>query len=360
MAPLIDLATSTTEQQWYWTWAELARSPSVRDGMRVGDEWKQRQKAVKWLWSFKDASGLKQTTITTAATFLHRFYMRETFQTYEPLLTSAAAVFLACKSEEDPKSIKTVVQAVLDIKRKGYASAREPHQINSRTEDFAKVRTQLTVVEEALLHALCFDLTVRDPHVLAIETAERMWKEPEKAEAVARAAWAFLNDSLALPLCIIHRPHLLAAASLVLGCAETSTPLPDPPLSVGEQRTLYEAEAEEGEEASFEPEVYWTEVLDVRPHEVEAATKDMLRGYKLAVDDFLIERGEKLSEWIKPLLASLPRPAAPPAPPAPAQPIAPAAASIAAPLVGLDHAAPLAPKADAGQEDVAMESGTAA
>jgi hypothetical protein len=58
MAPLVDAPTSTTEQQWYYTRAELDRSPSVQAGMSLREEREMRQKAVHAVWQLKDGVDL--------------------------------------------------------------------------------------------------------------------------------------------------------------------------------------------------------------------------------------------------------------------------------------------------------------
>ncbi|GAA5911651.1 hypothetical protein JCM6882_006930 [Rhodosporidiobolus microsporus] len=304
MTPLIQVAASSTEQQWYYTRQELARPPSVREGMKLSQERRLRQKAVKTIWKFKDALFLKQATITTAATLMHRFYMRETFQQYDYLLGAAAATFLASKSEEEPRSLKTLTQFVLDMRRGTYNGQKRAPE-TSRPE-FTDLRRKITLVEETMLRAMCFDLTVRDPHWVALKTVKRVWKEDEAGTNVARVAWAFLNDVLYHPLCLFHRPHLLAAASLLLACAQLSLPLPPRPLSLDEQRTLHETDAEEGEEAPpFVPEVYWLDLLDVRKEELEAAVEDLLDGYKVAQEAFVQQQAVQLATLVTPLFASL-------------------------------------------------------
>lgn len=77
---------------------------------------------------------------------------------------------------------------------------------------------------------------------------------------------------LALPLCLLYRPQLIAAASFVLACAQLDQPLPPSPGSLSEQRALHELEiqeAEEGEEpAPFVPRMGWMDLLEINPEEL--------------------------------------------------------------------------------------------
>jgi hypothetical protein len=245
--------------------------------------------------------------------------MRKTFQEFEPLVrtwiahsskwwswtpsflpqtAAGAAAYLASKSEETPNSNKRITQVVLDLRR-GKFRRETAHQRQPETgnKDFMDLRRKINIVEEAMLAALSFDLTVRMPHWILIEAAEKIWRNQEEgktAEEAASVGWHFINDSCVLasrvflvwflqywgcssdsfsqPLCLLHRPHLLAAAALALSCAQLSLPLPPPPLSIDEQKTLHDLEAEEGEEPpTFEPEVPWLEVLDVKEDELRGA-----------------------------------------------------------------------------------------
>lgn len=54
MTPLLTLPTSHTELQWYYTREELVDSPSIREGVTVAEERKQRARAVRRLWKLRD------------------------------------------------------------------------------------------------------------------------------------------------------------------------------------------------------------------------------------------------------------------------------------------------------------------
>jgi hypothetical protein len=63
------------------------------------------------------------------------------------------------------------------------------------------LRRKINIVEEAMLAALSFDLTVRMPHWILIEAAEKIWRNQEEgktAEEAASVGWHFINDSCVL------------------------------------------------------------------------------------------------------------------------------------------------------------------
>ncbi|GJN88318.1 hypothetical protein Rhopal_001283-T1 [Rhodotorula paludigena] len=295
MTATIQLATSSTEAQWYYTKQELARAPSVgedADGTQLARERRQRQEAVRMLWRLRNYCETTTVPVSAAATFVHRFYMRESFQQWDARILATAAFFLASKSEEEPRGIKNIVAGFLFIRNRHV-------KFDSQSPEFRDARMQILAAEEALLRVLCFDLTLRHPHVFLIRVCEQAWtgEEAETGTTVARAAWLFLHDSLAAPLCLLYTPPVLAAASLVLACAQLDTPLPAAPLPLSEQRALHDfkvQEAEEGEEMPvFAPKVGWLDLLGVKAEDVEAAARDMLDGYKLALDPFVVEESQK-------------------------------------------------------------------
>ena len=249
MSRPLRLPASSTESQWLYTPAELAHSPSVRAGLTVQQELHGRARAIKRLWTLRNyqtvsvplrrasfpaqradcdgATQRHQPVISTAATFLHRFYMRETMQQYDPVVNydpmstrmrarkadssrsecrtnrnqtaAVAAFFLACKSEEEPRSIKALVQFLLEATR-DQRRFRVDRIAAPQTDlpEFQKLRAKVLTYEEAILRSLCYDLTVRNPNWYAVNTAKQVWTggdETETGKRVAQVAWTFLNDS---------------------------------------------------------------------------------------------------------------------------------------------------------------------
>lgn len=67
---------SEENNQWYFTDAELAATPSVADGLPIAEEKIRRAKAVNFIIQAGILLKLPQLTLATASVFLHRFYMR--------------------------------------------------------------------------------------------------------------------------------------------------------------------------------------------------------------------------------------------------------------------------------------------
>ncbi|BGP23047.1 cyclin Pch1 [Rhodotorula toruloides] len=305
MTPILSLPTSHTELQWFYTRDELLSSPSIREGISVAEEWKQRARAVRRLWKLRDALQVRQSVVSTAATFIHRFFMRESMNKWHYDDVAVAAFFLACKSEEEPRPIKAIVSSVLT--RSGQHEAAS----NSQSPSFIDYRKKLVATEEAVLRALCYDLTVRQPHWLAVKAATQMWTgaQAEVGTKVAKVAWNFLTDTLPQPLCLLYRPEVLAAASLLFACAHLDIPFPSEAPSLADQKSLHDLaiqEAEEGEEPpAYEPVHGWKELLGFEESELADAAREMMRGYKLAEDDFVAAEAAQLFPKVEQALAVL-------------------------------------------------------
>ncbi|GAA5904943.1 hypothetical protein JCM8208_007232 [Rhodotorula glutinis] len=296
----LDMVASSTEPQWYYSRDELALPPSVRAGMALSHERALRQEAVQQLWLIRNHGVFKQPVITAAATFVHRFYMRETFQDWDAKTTAAAAIFLASKAEEEPRSLKSLLSWILDANE-----LADAHRANN-------VRQKVLAHEEAMLRVLCFDLTVRHPHWIAVSVARKAWVgegEHEVGDQVAKVAWMILNDSLSAPLCLLYTPPVLGAAALVLACAQLDVALPGPPPPLSDQKALHDLkiqEAEEGEEMPvFEPQVYWLDLVGVKPDQLPDPVKDLVDVYQLANDEFVVEEAAELAVKAQSLVDAL-------------------------------------------------------
>jgi protein BUR2 len=64
--------------------------------------------------------------------------------------------------------------------------------------------------EATLLEAICFDFVVEHPYVHLLVFVQ----EYSVPDQISHAAWAFLNDSLCTPLCVLYPPRTIAAAAL--------------------------------------------------------------------------------------------------------------------------------------------------
>jgi hypothetical protein len=76
---LASLAGADHGSQWLFTEAELANSPSIQEGQPQEQERLMRAKGARFIFDVGCELGLPQYTIAVACTFMHRYFMRNSF-----------------------------------------------------------------------------------------------------------------------------------------------------------------------------------------------------------------------------------------------------------------------------------------
>ncbi|KAG2221143.1 hypothetical protein INT45_004452, partial [Circinella minor] len=193
--------------QWNFTIQELQHVPSVASGaMDVAEERKQRIYGCTFIQATGCRLELPQLTISTAMVYFHRFFSRESFNNHRYEHIAATCIYLACKVEESSRRPSDVAEACIQYR----ASSRSNH--NENNPKIQRWRRAILSNEHLLLDILCFDFTVEHPYQSLLQFAEELGTP----ENTLQAAWAFVNDSLRLILCLLYEPHLIAAGCLLL------------------------------------------------------------------------------------------------------------------------------------------------
>ncbi|RUS23158.1 hypothetical protein BC937DRAFT_91845 [Endogone sp. FLAS-F59071] len=203
-------------QQWYFKKEDLLRTPSIHSGYTYEQEKIDRAKGCSFILTVGMTLKLPQVTLATATVFLHRFYMRRSLKDYNYYEIGATCIFLATKVEETGRKMKDIVVTVA-----AKASKKDDMQLSEGSKEYNKWRDTILYLEEVLLEAICFDLTIEHPYQCLLKIIEKI----EGSRKLAQTAWAFVNDSLRTPLCVIHKPHVIAAAALYLAAKLTNPEL---------------------------------------------------------------------------------------------------------------------------------------
>ncbi|KAI8393408.1 cyclin-like protein [Radiomyces spectabilis] len=194
--------------QWIFTREELARTPSIAvDGWSVTQEQRMRLRGSAMIQSSGSRLALSQVTVATAAVYFHRFYTRRSFQDYDFEYVAAACIYLAGKVEDSRAKLHDIIQVCAH-----HNYGRENH-VAEKIKISQQWREAIIYYEQFLIETLCFDLTVNHPHQLVLEFGE----EIQASERVVAAAWAFANDSMRVPVCLMYHPQMVAAACMLLG-----------------------------------------------------------------------------------------------------------------------------------------------
>ncbi|KAI9253151.1 cyclin-like protein [Sporodiniella umbellata] len=161
--------------QWLFTKEDLLDTPSIRDGVPIQQEILNRVKGCHYLLAVGAKLNLPQLVVVTAITFFHRFFMRQSMKSFHVYDIAATSLFLATKVEESTRRIKDIATV-----------CAQKAQKNDKL-----------VLEEGS----------KQPHNSLSELGGRL-----------RAI-----HSLGLPVCVLYKPDVVAAAALLLASHFSST-----------------------------------------------------------------------------------------------------------------------------------------
>ncbi|XP_063716247.1 cyclin-K-like [Symsagittifera roscoffensis] len=189
---------------WYYEKGDLAKTPSIKNGLNLLQERTFRKEGASYIMELGNYLQLHYVTCATACTYFHRFYMFHSFSEYPRYLTATACLFLAGKVEETPKKWKVVWKAATEILKQ------------DQMVGFEGFDHKLLTYERILLQAIQFDLIVEHPHQYITKYAKTLKGSKEKVEKLVQIAWNFANDSLRTTLCLEWEPPIIAIAFLQL------------------------------------------------------------------------------------------------------------------------------------------------
>ncbi|KAK6352774.1 RNA polymerase II holoenzyme cyclin-like subunit [Orbilia brochopaga] len=139
---------------------------------------------------------LRQQPLATAETYLKRFYLKVSTRDTNPYLMLSTCVYLACKMEECPVHIRSVVN-----------EARALFQ-----EFIPQDTAKLAECEFHLISELNSYLIVHHPYRTLMEVQVPLKLTTDEIMAV----WSFLNDSYITDLILLYPPHTIALTAIFL------------------------------------------------------------------------------------------------------------------------------------------------
>lgn len=97
--------------------------------------------------------------------------------------------------------------------------------VDEQDKEFWRWRDTILQLEDTLLEALCFDLSLEQPYKILFEFLKRFQAENNKP--LRNAAWSYLNDSFMTPACLIWPSRTIAASALYAAARHTEVSFPD-------------------------------------------------------------------------------------------------------------------------------------
>ncbi|KAK9461646.1 cyclin-like protein [Lipomyces oligophaga] len=144
---------------------------------------------------------VRQQALATAEVYLMRFYTRSAVQESNPYLVLATCVYLACKTEECPQHIRSVVSE---------AKSLWPDYI---THD----ATKLAECEFYLIEELDSYLVVHHPYRSLSQLSKALGafgSNTGLSFEEMQTAWSVINDCFITDLPLLYPPHVIALASI--------------------------------------------------------------------------------------------------------------------------------------------------
>ncbi|KAF9005626.1 cyclin-like protein [Cyathus striatus] len=195
---------TSTNHQWLFPLSALHSTPSTCSLER---ELYDRARGVEFLYRLGSSLMLPTSAMCTAATWLHRFYMRYPLDDFHRQDVAASCIFLATKTEECGRKLRDVAR----IYQSKVANV-DSSLIAAESKEVDQCQTAILLTEEVLLEALCFDFVVDSPHAELVDLFDVSNTELQ----VQDYAWSLAHDSYRTPLCILYPPKIIAAACYIL------------------------------------------------------------------------------------------------------------------------------------------------
>ncbi|KNC51963.1 cyclin-C [Thecamonas trahens ATCC 50062] len=145
---------------------------------------------------------LPQVVIATAIVYFKRFYTRHTLETVSPFTMLAAAVFVACKVDECPQKLASLVKQVTEILKSSFP------RVTVTAEDVA-------TTEISLLATLEYSLVVFHPYTALKDYVA----DAGLADELLETAWYIVNDSYCTAVFLYFPPYLIALAAIYMAGA---------------------------------------------------------------------------------------------------------------------------------------------
>ncbi|MCJ1318505.1 hypothetical protein MMC15_003835 [Xylographa vitiligo] len=213
--PLPNELLLLAESQWLFTEEELLLTPSILAGLSPAKERESRGKGVNFILQVGIMLKLPQITLATASVFLHRFFMRHSMVEDKAAgkpanhyySVAATCLFLATKVEENCRKMKDLVVACVRVAQKNPGKV-----VDEQDKEYWRWRDTILHMEDILLEAVCFDLSLEPPYKTLFELLCFFGEENNKR--LRNAAWAFVNDSCLTMLCLLFSSRGIAASAL--------------------------------------------------------------------------------------------------------------------------------------------------
>ncbi|KAJ2785255.1 hypothetical protein GGI18_003360, partial [Coemansia linderi] len=204
---------------------QIVQSPSQRQGMSQTLELDLRAYGCHLVEAAGIVLRVPQVVMASAQVLFQRFYYLASFQDYPLRGTVLGALFLACKVEESPKSVRSIINVVdIIIKRdRGY-----PEIVTDGYDaEYYDLKNEMVIGEMQILRRLGFNVQVELPYGLLVNYLRCL--ELTEHPLIPQLSWNYLNDLLRTPVYVCFQPETIACGVIYLAARKCGVSLPASP-----------------------------------------------------------------------------------------------------------------------------------
>eukprot|EP00117_Sycon_ciliatum_P004494 scpid83538/ scgid3811/ Cyclin-T1 len=199
---------------WLLSKQEMENSPSSRDGIDNTRELNYRQQLATLIQDMGQRLKLVQLSINTAIVYMHRFFSIQSLRDRNRNEIALAALFLAAKTEEQPRPVAHVIRVFHAVLHK---------EATPDKQTLARLDENLQQNERDLLMTIGFDVSVEHPHPHVVRCTQ-MIKAPKE---LAQTSYFMATNSLHLTtFCLQYRPPVVACVCIYLAAKWSSYEIP--------------------------------------------------------------------------------------------------------------------------------------
>lgn len=169
----------------------------------------------------------------TAALFSHQYYAVRSMQDNDRMLIATAALFLACKVEDHPRSLNDVLRFVFKHKYSKHANVMAVLQ---NEQQLACLKDTVLKAERAILYTTGFRLKIEHPHAKYVAMAAKFkadelfnsqHSQKRASNILTQAGANFMTDCYQTTLPLRHTPDVIALGALYLAVNICKVKVPD-------------------------------------------------------------------------------------------------------------------------------------
>ncbi|ORX67086.1 cyclin-like protein, partial [Linderina pennispora] len=201
------------------------QSPSQKRGMTRELESDMRAYGCHLIESSGIVLRVPQVVMASAQIMFQRFYYLASFTEFSLRSTVLGALFLACKVEENPQTVRNIINVVdIIIKRdRGYPEI----VTDGYDSEYYDLKNEMIIGEMQVLRMLGFNVQVELPYGLLVNYMQSL--NLSSHPRVPQLAWNYLNDLLRTPIYVCFQPDTIACGAIYMAAYECNLQLPMSP-----------------------------------------------------------------------------------------------------------------------------------